>query len=233
MTARAEVLSRLVIAAGNARSNGNTKEAAALVQRALSIDPADPRVRALRLDVERDMRGAADVATARELLGKGLRERAMQVIEMGLKDDPRNDALRQLQRKVELESRRAELVKPKLAETRPVSLDFRDANVRMVLDVLTRNSGINFLLDKDVRPDARASVYMQQVRVEDAIELITSTNHLAYKAVVVNKDVASSHAAFFNSSCGFLSGFSQTSSSNSQSRVVPVQRPGWRFFAAS
>ena len=183
VTARAEVLSRLVIAANNARNNGNTKEAAALVQRALEIDPTDARVRALRLDVERDMRGAADVSAARELLGKGLRERAMLVIEAGLKDDPRNDALRALQRKVELESRRAELVKPRLAETRPVSLDFRDANVRMVLDVLTRNSGINFVLDKDVRPDTRASVYMQQVRVEDAIELITSTNQLAYKVI--------------------------------------------------
>ncbi|MBG6220156.1 sulfur carrier protein ThiS, partial [Janthinobacterium sp. CAN_S1] len=31
-------------------------------------------------------------------------------------------------------------------------------------------------------------------------------------AVVVNKDVASSHAAFLNSSGGFRSGFSQTSS---------------------
>lgn len=45
-------------------------------------------------------------------------------------------------------------------------------------------------------------------------------------AVVVNKDVASSHAAFLNSSGGFRSGFSQTSSFNSQSRVVPVQRSG-------
>ena len=44
--------------------------------------------------------------------------------------------------------------------------------------------------------------------------------------VVVNKDVASSHAAFLNSSGGFRSGFSQTSSFNSQSRVVPVQRSG-------
>jgi len=181
--ARAEVLSRLLIAAGNARTSGNLKEAGALVQRALAIDPNDARVRALRLDVERDMRGAADVASARELLGKGLRERAMLVIEAGLKDNPRNETLRDLQRKLELASRHAELVKPKLAETRPVSLDFRDANVRMVLDVLTRNSGINFVLDKDVRPDARASVYMQQVRLEDAIELITSTNQLAYKVI--------------------------------------------------
>ncbi|EKU82163.1 hypothetical protein HMPREF9710_02474 [Massilia timonae CCUG 45783] len=52
-------------------------------------------------------------------------------------------------------------------------------------------------------------------------------------SVVVNKDVASSHAAFLNCSGGFRSGFSQTSSFNSQSRVAPLQRSGWRCFAAS
>ena len=49
--------------------------------------------------------------------------------------------------------------------------------------------------------------------------------------VVVNKDVASSHAAFLNSSGNFRSGFSQTSSFISQSRVA--QRSGRRCFAAS
>jgi hypothetical protein len=51
--------------------------------------------------------------------------------------------------------------------------------------------------------------------------------------VVVNKDVASSHAAFRNSSGAFRSGFSQTSSLNFQSRVALDQRSGRRCFAVS
>ena len=64
----------------------------------------------------------------------------------------------------------------------------------------------------------------------DEFDLVTFTESGVPKwksiTVVVNKDVASSHAAFLNSSGGFRSGFSQTSSFNSQSRVVPVQRSG-------
>ena len=40
----------------------------------------------------------------------------------------------------------------KLPRSNPVNLEFRDANVKFVFDVLGRSSGMNFILDKDVRP---------------------------------------------------------------------------------
>jgi hypothetical protein len=52
-------------------------------------------------------------------------------------------------------------------------------------------------------------------------------------AVVVNKDVASLHAASFTNSGSARSGLSQTSSFNFQSLVAPDQRSGQRCLAAS
>jgi general secretion pathway protein D len=49
--------------------------------------------------------------------------------------------------------------------------------------VVSRNSGISFILDKDIRPDIRVTVYLRSARVEDAIDLITSTYQLSKKLV--------------------------------------------------
>lgn len=70
------------------------------------------------------------------------------------------------------------------------------------------------------------------VRIPSKLDTCSAANWTVVP-VVVNKDVASSHAAFLNSSGAFRSGFSQTSSLNFQSRVVPDQRSGRRCLAAS
>ena len=38
-----------------------------------------------------------------------------------------------------------------------MSLDLRDVPVRSVFDVIARTAGINFVFDRDVRPDLRTT----------------------------------------------------------------------------
>ena len=66
---------------------------------------------------------------------------------------------------------------------KPVSLELRDANIKMVFEALTRTTGINFILDKDIRPDAKATVFINKARIEDAIEMVLATNGLQKKAL--------------------------------------------------
>ena len=66
-----------------------------------------------------------------------------------------------------------------LDEARPISLDFRDMPLRRVLDVVARHSGVNFVFDKDLRTDLRVTLYLNNVRVEDALDLIVSTHQLS------------------------------------------------------
>jgi general secretion pathway protein D len=53
----------------------------------------------------------------------------------------------------------------------------------MVLDAVSRSTGINFVLDRDIRSDARVTVFLRDARPEDAIELLASTNQLARKVL--------------------------------------------------
>lgn len=90
-----------------------------------------------------------------------------------------------LQRRLELTQRDRGLsaLRSGLAETRPITLDFRDTPLRTVLDAATRHSGVNFVLDKDIRQDIRVTVYLRNVKVEDALDLIVSTHQLAKKVL--------------------------------------------------
>lgn len=183
LRAREHVQARLITAATSARAKGDDGTAQQALQRLLAISPEDDRAKSMMLELERDRRQKSALTNIRELLAKGLRERAVLAVEAALKDSPKNSDLLALQRQLELEAKQFEMGGMQLAESRPVSLDFRDANLRAVLDLLTRSSGVNFVLDKDVRPDTRATVVLRQTRVEDALTLIASTNQLAYKVI--------------------------------------------------
>lgn len=177
------IFSQLILSANTERSKGNSLHAREILQRVLTIDPDNSRAKLLMLDIDREIRQKNQLDMANELLAKGLTEQATLVIESALKDNPAHPEFLALQRNIELENHQVELFSSHLIETRPVSLDFRDANLRAVLELLTRNSGVNFVIDKDVRADLHATVFLRQTGLEDALQLITATNQLAYKVL--------------------------------------------------
>ncbi|MDY0743353.1 tetratricopeptide repeat protein [Paucibacter sp. R3-3] len=183
--ARAQALAELVATAQTARQTGNQDEARKALEKALALDPQNDRVVALLEDLTRDQRSAADLAQAKRLAEAQQVSRALQLLDQALKDNPRHSGLQDLQRDLQARQRASQVqaLTSGLSETRPISLDFREASLRTVLDVVTRHSGINFVLDKDVRSDVRVTVYLRNAKVEDALDLITGSNQLAKKVM--------------------------------------------------
>jgi general secretion pathway protein D len=185
LSARAEAFARLLAEAASARASGRWDDAQRALERARPFDLAGARVDELLgdLDVQRRQRRA--IEQAETLIAQQQPDAARRVITDALKDDARQPELLALQRRLDAQSREQQLQSGRggLAETRPISLDFRDASLRTVLDVVTRNSGVNFVLDKDIRTDARVTVFLRAASVEDAIDLIVSTNGLAKKVI--------------------------------------------------
>ncbi|NOP55985.1 STN domain-containing protein, partial [Klebsiella pneumoniae] len=66
---------------------------------------------------------------------------------------------------------------------RPVTLEFRDANLKTIFEVLSQVAGINFIFDKDLRPDMKATIFVREVRIEDAVALLLEQNQLRQKIV--------------------------------------------------
>lgn len=182
--ARSDALTRLVAEAASARAAGRLDDAEKTLRRALAFDSGG-RAQSLLDELATERRQRKALADAQALLARKQVDAALRLVDEALKDNPRHAELLALQRRLNTESRDRQLLAAQsgLAEQRPISLDFRDASLRTVLDVVSRHSGLNFILDKDIRPDIRVSVFLRSARVEDAIDLIVSTNQLAKKVV--------------------------------------------------
>lgn len=185
LQARTDAMSRLLSQAAAQRALGHADQAEALLARARDLDPGNARIQGLLAELATARRQDATLAEL-EATGDRLPPALLQSrLELALREDPRHAGLQALQRRLDRARRDAapqgfELA---LAQSQPITLDFRDASLRMVLDVVSRHSGINFIIDRDVRPETRITVFLRQAAVEDALELIIGTGQLARKVV--------------------------------------------------
>lgn len=60
-----------------------------------------------------------------------------------------------------------------------VSLQFRDASIRSIFDVLSKTSGLNIIVDRDVPAGLKTTVFLNNTTVESAIKKIVMTSQLA------------------------------------------------------
>ncbi|AXF04597.1 secretion protein [Paraburkholderia hospita] len=169
------------LAAGGARAAARKS-----YQHALTIDPANERALsgiaalegAARIDglVERaEMLAAKDSDSARGLIAKVLTEA------------PAHPRALALQRKLNADTGFLR-VEAALASAyrKPVRIDFKDAPLKQVFEVISRSAGLNFLFDKDVKTDQRTSIYLRNSTIEAAVRYVLATNQLAQQVLDEN-----------------------------------------------
>jgi general secretion pathway protein D len=183
--ARSQVETQALDEAAALQGSGRLDEAETSLREAQSRDPENARVSERLADISIERRMQSDLNEARLQFEKGELEAASAVIERALKTSPRQSGLLELRRRVEDDQRRSQsrIGQPLLAEARPISLDFRDANLRSILDVVSRSSGVNFVIDRDVRADTKVTIYVRDARLEDALDMIVGSNQLSKKVV--------------------------------------------------
>jgi general secretion pathway protein D len=183
-TIREQAGQHLVAAASAARAARDFDQADTIVRRLLALDPRNEPGSRLLADIARDRRHQAVIAQAEEDVKKGDRVAALSKIRAALLESPSDPDLLALSRQLQMQLRHEETIGGvRLAETRPVELEFRDANLRMVLEAMSRETHVNFTVDKDVRPDLKVSVFLRGASVENALDLILGTNQLNKKIV--------------------------------------------------
>jgi general secretion pathway protein D len=185
LSRRAEEVTRLLAAAETEHAAGKMENAEAFYLRAQRLDPANRRVVEGMTVLERDRRYAPLLEQARESFRKSELERALTQVKIVLKENPGNAAAIGLKRQIDEQLLKARIAEPQFYANlrKPINLEFRDASLKIVLDALARSTGVNFVLDKDVRPDLRTTIFLRQATLEDAIELLLQTNRLEKKVL--------------------------------------------------
>jgi general secretion pathway protein D len=171
---------RALALAETARRAGLFDEARAAYQRVLELAPANPRARAGQEALAVERRHRALLQEAEALLKKDQASAAYAKAREVLAEDSTQREALALVRRLDERSARAARASPKLAAAlqRPVTLEFRDASLRSVLEIVSRQSGLNFIYDRDVRPDLRATVFVKDTPIDEAIRIVLLTSQL-------------------------------------------------------
>ncbi|MES3001258.1 MAG: secretin N-terminal domain-containing protein [Pseudomonadota bacterium] len=69
------------------------------------------------------------------------------------------------------------------AYRKPISIEFKDVPLKVVFEVISRTSGMNFLFDKDVHTDQKTSIFLKNSTIENAVSLTLLTNQLEQRVL--------------------------------------------------
>lgn len=180
---RAAWADQRIASARRAQQGGDADAAAVLYQEVLAEDPGHAAAREGLQELERGRRQARTLAQARDALEQGDEATATTLVRQLMLEAPDAPGVRALSERLEQASVRRAMSEPVLrpAGAQRVHLDFRDAAVRTVFEVLSRGSGLNFILDKDISPELKTTVYLRNAYVDEAIDLILRTSQLRRK----------------------------------------------------
>jgi len=165
--------------AEQAVGQGRLDQARALYQRALALDPGWPRAREGLAGLDALARRGAELDAADALVARGQLAQAREKLSRVLAEAPADARALALRRALDAQAAPAS-PESQLAQAyrRPVTVEFKDATLRQVFEVIAHGAGVNFLFDKDVKTDARTSIFLKNSTIEAAVRYVLLTNQL-------------------------------------------------------
>lgn len=175
--------------------NNRIEEAAVAYRRALVHNAENTAAQAglARIIVLRQVEER--LARARERMEKTEWRAAQADVAAALRLDPENPQARDLQKEIALKLK-AEAPPPKVEadeeqaamqmfSDKPVTLRFRDTDIKEVLEIFARTAGVNVFTDESL-PAKRVTIFFKDLPLREAFTLILVSNRLFAKRVAPN-----------------------------------------------
>lgn len=186
---RERAVNHLLLLGDQAREQVRPDDAEAFYQRVLRIDAENSHAKAGVALIAMDKRHDTVLEEARTLFEKNDLDGAQAKLQTIFLENPTNADALALKREIDDRlAKDTQMAMPSLQSKikKPVTLQFRDANLKMVFEALSRTSGINVLLDRDVRSDIKTTIFVKDASVEDTINLILMQSQLGKKVLNEN-----------------------------------------------
>lgn len=186
-TQRERLSSQLLTQAQQDMDAGRFDAAEATLQKVLAIHPENPRAHSMLNNLATARQHQQSLQAASQALAAHPVE-AEQAARLILAQSPGHAGALALLQQIQA-TRTADELNPRelgAAYRKPITLEFRDAPLRNVFDMVARQSGINFIFDKDVRLDVKATLFARNTPIADAIDMLLMTGQLSKKVVNAN-----------------------------------------------
>ena len=185
---RERLASELLIQAQQDLDAGRFDAAEATLQKVLALHQESPRAQTLLANLAAARQHQLALQKAGQALEAGRTDEAEQAVRLVLAQAPDHAGAQALKQRIQVVRTPDELRPLELDAVyrKPITLEFRDAPLRNVFDMIGRQSGLNFVFDRDVRLDVRATLFARNTPVADAIDMLMITGQLAKKVISAN-----------------------------------------------
>jgi len=183
-TQRERLTSNLLTQAQQDLDASRFDAAEATLRKALVLHPENPRAGMLLSNLATARQHEQTLQTANQALASHPVE-SEQAARLILAQAPGHAGALALLQQIQA-ARTADELNPReldAAYRKPITLEFRDATLRNVFDMIARQSGINFIFDKDVRLDVKATLFTRNTPIADAVDMLLMTGQLSKKVV--------------------------------------------------
>lgn len=187
-TQRERFTSQLLTQAQQELDTKRFDAAEATLQKIVSVHPENPRANTLLSSLASARQNEQRLQAASQALAAGRAGEAEQAARLILAQAPNHAGALALLQQIQAARASDELRPRELgpAYRKPITLEFRDTPLRNVFDMIARQSGINFVFDKDVRLDTKATLFARNTPIVDAVDMLLMTGQLSKKVVNAN-----------------------------------------------
>ncbi|MBF5038680.1 type II secretion system protein GspD [Methylophilus sp. 13] len=176
-------INALLADAAAADAKGDIATAKQAYARILTLDPYQPKALDYARASDREIVLRKQLEIAKQHINQP--KQALKEVRDILLEQPTNSEAQALEKQlIAMEPRaRASLPQLQTAINKPVTLELRDANIKVVFEALSKATGINFVLDKDIKAETKASVFVKKMPIEEAVEMVLASNGLQKKVL--------------------------------------------------
>jgi len=187
LVAREKTVNELVEQGGRLGAAGARDAARKAYEHALALNPDNERAQAGIATLDTDARLNIMLSRAEALFVRHQSDDARHMLDAVLTEAPANRRALELQRKLGAETGSARVEAALAAAYRkPIRIDFRDAPLKQIFDVISRSSGMNFLFDRDVKTDQRTTIFLKNSTIDATVRYVLATNQLAQQVLDEN-----------------------------------------------
>ncbi len=185
---RAVAVQGQLVAGDNALGAGQFDAANEAYSKALRYEPDNARAKSSIEAVAAARRHRVLLGEADAALKAGNKDTALAKARQVLAENPSQREAQKIVRGVEEQQVKADSLPPQLSAElkKPITLEFRDAPLRTVFELISKQTGLNFIFDREVQPDLKTTVFVRNSTIEDVIRFVLVTNQLERKVLNEN-----------------------------------------------
>ena len=164
------------------------EEADSQFRQVLAVEAENARALAGLKQLATAQSHAAMLANAQAAFERGDLESAQNTARAILAESANHAGARRLFENVEKQTIEKKATSPKIksAFQKPITLELKNVPIKTLFSLIGKTANLNFTFDAELRDDQQTSLFVRNTSIEDAIEVILTTNQLRKKVLNEN-----------------------------------------------